>query len=153
MSGGAAGKIYSDLKSLVKKVLKISVATIALIIISSASYYIYEEYRLSSAEEDIISKAMPFVETHNPILFYRNEFGVERNMYVWPINDTDSHVVIKIDNKYAVYYSDFSSAGVIRFNRKAGDICSYAAAIVDNNTIVSIECNNDIYFKKLVNSK
>lgn len=148
MGDSTANKIYSDLKRTSRKILKIILVLIVIIASVSAIDIAYDKYKSVKEERRILDEAINFSNNHQPYIFERYDFDNKSYLYVWITLDTDNRTIIKIDDKYAVFYSDFSDPSLVKFSREAGDICNYASASVNNGKVFAVNCGKLTYLKK-----
>ncbi len=145
MSSTGNMDIYNDFKRLLKITIKIAASSIIIAVIVSGVHLAYSFFQDQSHEKEILSKALPFTKTHKPWTYSRNDFGKESWLELWFLGDTDSHAIIKVSGKYSVYSTTTSNNGVINFYKKAGDVCDYASAAVDDGKISWVACDSDNY--------
>lgn len=145
MGGGVSNEFYSDFKRVIKLIVKFLLALIAIAIVISVAYWTNSEFQQSSREKEVLNKALPFTKDHTPWVYKRTEFGSESQLALWFFGDTDRHAVIKVNGKYSVY-STSPGNGFIQFYKKAGDVCDYASAALDEAGKISwVSCDSDSY--------
>ncbi|EKZ6391774.1 hypothetical protein RE075_002215 [Klebsiella aerogenes] len=141
----STGMFYRDIRK-VMKILVVIVIAIAVIVASYISYILISESMQKVArEKEIMDKAMPFASSHSPWTYSRNDFGDKKILELWMLDDTDNHAIIKVNGKYSVYSTTTGFNGDMSLYHQAGEVCTYASAVLSNGSISSVRCDNDWY--------
>ncbi|PLR40479.1 hypothetical protein CYR32_01675 [Chimaeribacter coloradensis] len=136
-------KIYSDLK---KTILVLLVITFVSVILAS-SYFAYEKYSNYINEKRIIDKAVSYAEGKKPAEFFRTDLGDIINLQVWDINDSDQHLLVKVNGLSSVFTQSVQDT-YVRLNHVAGKACYFAEAEVKDGKVTAFSCDGKIYDRK-----
>lgn len=145
MGNTSSHEIYNDVKKTIKKTMVIIAIIIALLVALGLSVMAYDHISTQRRESKILDMALPFTKSHTSWVFTRNDFGKESKLELWFLGDTDSHAIIKVNEKYSVYSTSYGLDGVVNFYRKAGSSCDYASAISANGEITEVSCDENYY--------
>lgn len=144
MSDSAPREVYKDIKKVLKCIVIgiLILAALAVLVIAAVNF---KETRDQNAREaEILRKAIPFANSHQPWVFTRDDFGTESKLELWFLNDTDKHAVVKVSGKYSVFTTSWDF-GTVTFYQNAGDACGFASASYANGKLSSITCGGKIY--------
>lgn len=137
--------LYQDIKIGYSRFKRDAVVTIfaiacaALIVIILSSFRAVETPEISD-KNPLLLDAIAQVKGEAPTIFSRKDINTDTYINAWVFDDTDHHVLINKNDKYALFAQTMVGS-TLGFNHVSGDACQSVTADVIDEKIVSIECD------------
>lgn len=137
--------LYQDLKTGYSRfkrdaiVVVFAIACAALIVIMLSSFKSSENYETSDSSP-LLNDAINQVKGVTPTIFSRKDINTDSKIDVWVFDDTDRHVLIEKNDKYALFTQTLVG-NTLELKHVTGDACFSASTDIIDKKIVSIECD------------
>ncbi|HGE8312073.1 TPA: hypothetical protein ACGD7G_002618 [Serratia marcescens] len=116
-----------------------AIACAALIVIVLSSFKTVETPEISDSNP-MLRDAIAQVKGEAPTIFSRKDINTDTRISAWVFDDTDHHVLINKNDKYALFAQTLVG-NTLELKHIAGDACQSVTADVIDKKIVSIECD------------
>ncbi|HFD3847283.1 hypothetical protein [Serratia marcescens] len=137
--------IYHDVKSGYSRLKRDAVVAIfaiacaALILIVLSSFKATETTEISNGNP-MLREAIAQTKGKSPTIFSRKDIITDSRISAWVFDDTDHHVLINKNDKYALFTQTLVD-NTLELKHVTGDACQIVTVEIIDNKIDSIECD------------